>query len=374
LDYCESRADIDTTRVGITGASGGGTATMYAFAFDERIKAAAPVCSATSLETWVQNGCFCNHLPGVLEIGDRSDVLALRAPNPICLIGATDDPEFPLGGHQQSYRKLQAIYRLYRADTNVRLEIVEGKHDYNRRMREAMYAFFCEHLLGQPRRGHVPEPIPLTDGHENPYESGTEDARSHELLVTSPEDRSTKTFRELLEQTFTEPHPSEFEPQKRLVPWEKFGPLNLTVESGKLILKDGEASDQPGSYPMNPNALDIRLLIYLGMSPYEFLAQIFHMFLPGKPENWEANVLQGDAITSMIASVKTLVKGTESQEPVVRVEANGPFSSLVARHLGLLRPNLELELSHQPGSWRELYDEQNVGLLQPNARYLKWPY
>ena len=51
LDYLETRADVDCSRVGITGTSGGGTATMYAFAVDERIGCAVPVCYATSLET-----------------------------------------------------------------------------------------------------------------------------------------------------------------------------------------------------------------------------------------------------------------------------------------------------------------------------------
>ena len=50
LDYLASRPEIDPTRLGCTGCSGGGTLTSYLMALDERIVAAAPSCYLTSLE------------------------------------------------------------------------------------------------------------------------------------------------------------------------------------------------------------------------------------------------------------------------------------------------------------------------------------
>jgi len=371
LDYCESRNDLDTKRVGITGTSGGGQASMLAFAFDERITAAVPVCQCVSFESNVHYGCFCNHLPGAMEIGDRADLLAIRAPAPIMLIGASDDPEFPHVGHEKTLEKLAKIYRGYKSEANVRLEIVEGKHDYNRRMREAMYAFFAQHLQGQPTRGHLPEPRPLTDGDHNPYEAGTEPATSPELLVTSPEERSTVTFRELLARGFDEPYPEDFDPLDRLAPWGKYGPFEIPVNGTQITLTEVENA---GAIQLDPSKLDIRLLIFLGMSPAEFVAQVLHLHLPGKPEGWEANALGADAISSMIASVKTLMKGSEQAAAITHVRAEGSFASLVAGHLKLLRPTLEIETSYAPTSWRELYETQNWTLLQPGARYLKWPF
>ena len=374
LDYCETRPEIDTTKVGITGASGGGTATMLAFGFEPRIHAAVPVCAATSMEIMPRNGCFCNHQAGLLEIGDRADILAIRAPSPVCLIGASNDPEFPLEGHQKSYEKLQAIYRNYKAEGNVRLEIVEGKHDYNRRMREAAYAFFAQHLKNEPVRNHIAEPRPLTDGQNNPYESGTEPYDSPELIVTSAEARQTLTFRQLLEKALEEPHPEAIEAAKRVAPWLKYGHLNLKIATPDLILAD------PGTMPagdhtieLQPEKLDIRFLIYLGLSPAEFIAQVLHLHLPGKPEGWEANALTGaDALSSMIASVKTLVDSTDKQEAIRHVRAVGEFSSLVARHLKLLRADLDIQTSYNPESWMELYRKQKQYLIQPGARYLKF--
>lgn len=376
LDYCETRPEIDASKVGITGASGGGTATMLAFAFDERISAAAPVCAATSMEINPHNGCFCNHKGGLMEVGDRSDILAIRAPAPVCLIGATEDPEFPLAGHQLCFEKLQKIYRLYKAEANVRREYVEGSHDYNRRMREAMYAFFSEHLKGQPRRSFLAEPRPLTDGQHNPYESGTEPHSSPELLVTLPEDRSTVTFRQLLERTFVEPHPEPFDALKRLAPWAKYGVLDLKASSTEIDLIDAgpDVNAGPNTFILDPKDWDIRLLIYLGLSPAEFFAQVLHMHLPGKPEGWESNALGADAITSMIASVKHIVQGTDKQEAIQVARARGPVSSMVAQHLKLLRPTLAIEVSDSFSGWKDLYDRQMTALIQPNARYLKWPF
>jgi len=107
LDYLETRSDCDTASVGITGASGGGLATLYCFAADERIKVAVPVVYATSLEVSPANGCPCNHVPATLQIGDRSDVLAIRAPAPVFIIGATDDTEFPPSGTKLTGEKLK---------------------------------------------------------------------------------------------------------------------------------------------------------------------------------------------------------------------------------------------------------------------------
>lgn len=370
LDYASTRPDIDMTKIGITGASGGGQAAMLAFAFDDRIAAAVPVCQCVSFESNVHYGCFCNHIPGAMEIGDRADLLAIRAPAPIMLIGASDDQEFPQEGHVKTFDKLRSIYKIYKKDELIRLEIVEGKHDYNRRMREAMYAFFAEHLQGQPKRGHIPEPRPLTDGSNNPYEAGTEPAMSDELLVTTPDQRTVVTFREILEKGFEEPYPEDFVAEKRLAPWAKYGRIELTP-AAEIVLAD---TATPGALTLDPDRLDIRLLIFLGLSPAEFVAQVLHLHLPGKPETWEPNALGADAISSMIASVKTLVKGAEEAKALKHVKAEGPFASMVAGHLHLLRPQVTIETSHAPKGWRELYETQNTALLQPNAKYLKWPF
>ncbi len=376
LDYLETRKDCDTSKVGITGASGGGTAAMYAFAMDDRIKAAVPVCYIASYETATTDGCLCNHVGGAILLGDRSDIMGIRAPAPAMIIGATVDADFPLEATKLAYERLKKIYKDKRAEDMCRLEIVEANHDYNRRMREAMLAFFCEHLKGEPKRGYKPELRPLTDGAEVNYPSGTVDAESEELLVTHPGDRQTISMRDILKRSLLEPYPERYEVDKRLVRWAKYGRLPQIRPGAIVAIHDStlDTAREPGSIALPVNQLNQRELIYVGLSVYEILAQLLHLSLPGAPEGWEASsVLGSDALTSIIASVKTLAGSTGPGEPPKMIVAEGPVSSMVAKFLKIYRPDLQIEVSHKWTSWSDLLDSSIKELSQPGARYMAWP-
>lgn len=157
LDYLETRPEADMTRVGITGASGGGTATVYTFAMDERIDCAVPVVYATSMAVNPHNGCLCNHIPGTLRIGDRADVMFLRSPAPVFVIGATDDAEFPPEGTILTGEKLKTLWAFDNAADLVRAQVFPGPHDYGKAMREAAMGFFDQHLKGVGDGSPVPE-------------------------------------------------------------------------------------------------------------------------------------------------------------------------------------------------------------------------
>ncbi len=161
LDWLATRADADMTKVGITGTSGGGLATVYAFAADERFTCAVPVCYPVSMEVEPHNGCLCNHVPATLQVGDRADVLALRAPAPVMLIGADQDKEFPPEGTIKSGAKIKALWGLFGAADRVEWQIFHSGHDYNQPMREAALGFFTKHLKGEGDGAPVAE-LPCT--------------------------------------------------------------------------------------------------------------------------------------------------------------------------------------------------------------------
>jgi dienelactone hydrolase len=192
LDYLETRPEADTTRVGITGASGGGLATLYAFAADERFDVAVPVVYATSLAVNPNNGCLCNHVPGTLRIGDRADVLAIRAPAPVLVIGAQDDGEFPPEGTRRTAAKLAELWKLFGAESSVAWKLFDGPHDYSKSMRESALGFFDFHLRqlgdGSPR----PEPA-----------IAPEPADTRELDAADRE--SSSTMRELARAALADP-------------------------------------------------------------------------------------------------------------------------------------------------------------------------
>lgn len=186
LDYMATRADTDMEHVGITGASGGGLATLYAFAADDRYKAAVPVVYMSSLELAPDNGCLCNHVPGTCQIGDRSDVIAIQAPKPVYIMGAQDDGEFTPEGMRLTHQKMVETWNLFEKGNDALCRIYAGGHDYNQPMRESMIGFFNKYLKGEGDGSPVPEP-PLK----------TIDPEDHSLLVLDPPISGERTMRDL---------------------------------------------------------------------------------------------------------------------------------------------------------------------------------
>jgi dienelactone hydrolase len=219
LDYLETRPETDMSRVGLTGASGGGLAAMYDFAADPRITCAVPVVYPSSLEINPDNGCQCNHVPGMLQIGDRSDVLAIRAPAPLLVIGAREDEEFPPAGTRLTGEKLKHIWGLYGASEQMAGQIFEGPHDYNRAMRERAMGFFDRFLKGIGDGSPVPEPM-----------HGVEDPADPKFLAMPNLPASLKTMRDIARESLAAAKGGSVEDLVRLnggVPVR--GPLNLKV-------------------------------------------------------------------------------------------------------------------------------------------------
>jgi dienelactone hydrolase len=187
------------TRVGLTGASGGGLAAMYEYAADERITCAVMVVYPTSMEVNPDNGCACNHVPGVLQIGDRSDIIAIRAPAPVFVIGARQDSEFPPAGTQLTGEKLKKIWGLYGAADSTGWQIFEGPHDYNKLMRERAMGFFDKFLKGQGDGSPVPEPA-----------LKTEDPTDPQFLALPQVPGGCKTMRDIARETLAAAKPVSF--------------------------------------------------------------------------------------------------------------------------------------------------------------------
>jgi cephalosporin-C deacetylase-like acetyl esterase len=113
IDYLQSRKEVDPTRIGCTGNSGGGTQTSYLMSLDDRIIAAAPSCYITNLyERILELGAQDaeQNIFGQLAFGmDHADYLMLRAPTPILICAATND-FFDIRGTWQSFRYAKRLY------------------------------------------------------------------------------------------------------------------------------------------------------------------------------------------------------------------------------------------------------------------------
>ncbi len=197
LDYLATRPEADMTRVGLTGASGGGLATMWAFAAEPRFTCAASVVYASSLEINPENGCLCNHIPGSVQLGDRSDVLGVRAPAPVLIIGAEEDVEFPAKGMRLTAEKLRGRWGLFGKSEDAWLRMFPGGHDYSKPMRETAMGFFDKYLKGVGDGSSVPEPAFETEPPESP-----------ELFVVPDPPAGLLTMRGIARSMFDRPAPA----------------------------------------------------------------------------------------------------------------------------------------------------------------------
>ena len=99
IDYVESRADVDCSKLGIMGTSGGGTMSAYMQAFDPRIKVAFPNCYVSSLREVIgARGChdaeqfFWNMLPNGFN---HAAILAMGQPRVALATGSRWKDYFP---------------------------------------------------------------------------------------------------------------------------------------------------------------------------------------------------------------------------------------------------------------------------------------
>lgn len=142
LDFMETLPDVDPKRLGVTGASGGGTQTFLLTAIDDRPAAAFP---AVMVSTAMQGGCTCENA-SLLRIGTGNvEIAALFAPKALGMTCANDwTKEMATKG----FPELQKLYALMGAKENTSLAVLtQFPHNYNHPSRVAMEQWFAKHLL-----------------------------------------------------------------------------------------------------------------------------------------------------------------------------------------------------------------------------------
>ncbi len=146
LDFLLSLPDVDPTRIGVTGASGGGTQTFILCAVDDRPTVAFP---AVMVSTEMQGGCVCENASYLRQGTGNVELAALFAPKPLGMTGAHD---WTLHVEETGLPSLKALYKLYGAEDRVMAKVFpQFEHNYNQVSREVMYNWFNKYLkLGQP--------------------------------------------------------------------------------------------------------------------------------------------------------------------------------------------------------------------------------
>ena len=185
LDFLSSLAGVDPKRIGVTGASGGGTQTMMLMALDDRVTAAFP---CVMVSTAMQGGCTCEN-GHYLRIGQGNiDIAAMAAPRPL---GLTTADDWTKELESKGYPDLVALYRMLGVSDRLEAHFDnQFKHNYNAVARSHCYRFLDRHFdLRQAAPGDEadfdllpPEAITVWDT-THPLPIGTTTGDDHQRQV-----------------------------------------------------------------------------------------------------------------------------------------------------------------------------------------------
>lgn len=152
LDLLGSLDTVDPERIGVTGASGGGTQTFMVSAVEERVKVAAPVCM---ISAHFQGGCLCENAPLMRISMNNMEIGAAMSPRPLVLVSATGD--WTKNTPSVEYPAIRWAYELMGATDKVSERQFNLGHNYDKVSREVVYSWFARWLKGKPAGTKVAE-------------------------------------------------------------------------------------------------------------------------------------------------------------------------------------------------------------------------
>jgi len=167
LDYLVSRSDVDPEKLAVTGISGGGAATFWIAAADDRVKVCVPVSGMSDLQSYVDdkvcNGhCDCMFLYNSYR-WEWTTIAALIAPRPMLFENSGYDSIFPMPANERIRTRLAQIYGWYEKKPGELFDIgvTPGGHFDNVELRLMAYRWINRHLKSDNAEVSEPQQQPI---------------------------------------------------------------------------------------------------------------------------------------------------------------------------------------------------------------------
>jgi dienelactone hydrolase len=168
FDYLETRPEVDKTRMGMLGHSGGGMLTILTAPLEPRIRAAMSCCAVTSFYHKTMAHLMADPeqiVPGIYPNGvDHPEMMAAVAPRAF-LIGAVLRDFVPLDGTRRTYAETRRIYEMLGQPERFGIVESDNEHKLDQNLREACYGWMMKHLAHEP--GDTREPPIQVESEEN---------------------------------------------------------------------------------------------------------------------------------------------------------------------------------------------------------------
>jgi dienelactone hydrolase len=154
LDVLCARDDVDATRVGCAGLSGGGMRTVFLGGLDDRIRCAIAVGFMTTWREFLLDKCFTHtwmtYVPLLPRDLDFPEILALRAPAATMVLNCNEDQLYTVAEMRRADSMLSETFTRGSAADRYRCNFYPGGHKFDLEMQKDAFAWFDRHLKDQP--------------------------------------------------------------------------------------------------------------------------------------------------------------------------------------------------------------------------------
>lgn len=146
LDILCAREDVDSSRIGCGGLSGGGMRTVFMGGLESRIRCAVCVGFMTTWEDFLLNKSYTHtwmtFVPIIPNELDFPEILGLRAPLPTLVLNDSDDDLYTLSGMKRADAILGEVYKKAGAEDRYACSYYPGPHKFDMRMQQEAFNWF----------------------------------------------------------------------------------------------------------------------------------------------------------------------------------------------------------------------------------------